>query len=194
MSRIEILEKEVRSLYEAKKEGRADWADWLYASHVFIVAEYAGELADRFGAKREIAVAASMLHDVGDAVISRFDPRHEEESVRIARDLLQRASFSEEEISLIVDDCLRLNGCYDGNVPASLEGRVMATADALAHLRTDFYTHADTLLKSEKTREQIRAWALPKIERDFTFKIAFDDVREEVRSDYERLKLYFSQE
>jgi hypothetical protein len=37
MSGIQELEESVRNLYESKILGRADWADWLYANHVFVV-------------------------------------------------------------------------------------------------------------------------------------------------------------
>lgn len=194
MSRIEKLEQRIRNLYGAKKEGRTDWADWLCEHHVFIVAECAGKLADRYGAKKELAMAAGMLHDVADAVMSRNDPKHEEESENIARVFLGDAGFSDEESQIIVDDAMKWHGCYDGKCPVSLEGKVMATADALVHLQTDFYERAARVLRAEKTIEEIKDWALPKLERDFRDKIAFSEVREEVRSDYERLKQYFSQD
>lgn len=65
----------------------------------------------------------------------------------------------------------------------------MATADAVVHLTSDFYTYALSALPDEgKTLEQIREWALPKIERDFHTKIFFDEIREEVYQDYEKAK------
>ena len=39
MNRIEILKQKVVDLYEAKNPERADWADWFYENHVFLVAE-----------------------------------------------------------------------------------------------------------------------------------------------------------
>ena len=194
MDRIEKPQKRVNKLYQTKNQNRADWADWLCANHVFIVAELAGSLASRFGAKKELAMAAGMLHDVADAVMSREDSRHEEESFNIARTLLHDAGFSDEESRVIVDDAIKWHGCRNRNYPTSLEGKVMATADALGHLKTDFYPHAVKVLRSEKTLEEIKNWALPKIERDFNDKIFFSDVQQEVRPDYERLKDYFSKE
>lgn len=38
MNRTKKLELEIRKLYESKKPGRADWCDWLYENHVFLVA------------------------------------------------------------------------------------------------------------------------------------------------------------
>jgi putative nucleotidyltransferase with HDIG domain len=193
MSRIEKLRKSVSELYAARNEGRAVWSDWLYANHVFIVADYADKLADRFGARKELAMAAGILHDIADSVTSRKDPRHEEESLKMARTLSRDAGFSDEEIHTIVDDAVRKHGCHKGNLPTTLEGKVMATADALAHFQTDFYDYAVQVLRAEMTNEEIVRWALPKLERDFNDKIFFPDVREEVRSDYERLRRFFSE-
>ena len=192
MKRIELLKKKIQDLYEAKNPNRADWADWLYEHHVFIVAENARILAKRFGANEEAVMASAMLHDVADAEMSRFDDRHKNRSIEIASDFSLKAGFSENEVKDIIN-ALRHHNCRDGQVPASLDGKVMATADAVAHLATNYYTLAlEALVKEEKTKDQIDSWALPKIERDFKDKIFFDDVREEVRADYERVKALFS--
>lgn len=193
MTRLEQLKKKVDELYRAKNEGRADWADWVYANHVFVVVDYAGELADRFGANKEFAVAAGMLHDIADAVMKRENPEHDGKSLEIARELLRDTDFGDEEIRIVVDDAIRLHGCHDGSVPQTLEGKVVATADALAHLKTDFYHHAAETFRSKKeSAEDIKQWALSKLERDFNAKILFGEVKEAVTPDYGRLKTFFS--
>lgn len=191
MPRLELLKQKISSLYLIKKEGRADWADWLFEHHIFVVAEYAKNLSARFGGHEELAVAASLLHDVADAVMSRFDERHENESLQLARVLLTESGFSTEEISLVVDDAIRFHSCFNGSAPLSLEGKIMATADALAHLKTDFYKYAISRMKTAKSEEEIKAWGLKKIDRDFNDKIQFEEIRADVRSDYERLNTMF---
>lgn len=136
-----LLENKVRQLYEAKHPTRTDWADWLYQHHVFIVADHADQLAKQHGADRELVVAASILHDIADAIMSRFHENHTTESLTMARTLLQESRFSNQEISIIVD-AIAKHSCHDGDQPMSLEGKVLATADAMAHLTTDFYIHA----------------------------------------------------
>lgn len=192
MDRLAKVKSEIDALYSAKKEGRADWADWLYSHHIFSVAERAGEIAERFGGQKELAMAAGMLHDLADAVISRFNEQHQQESERIAKDILYRAGYSPEEVSIIVDDAIALHSCRNHTCPKTPEGRAMATADAVVHLQSIFYAFAYEKMKSQKTTEEIKAWALPKIERDFNEKIAFNEIRNETRQDYERLKAFFS--
>ena len=77
-------------------------------------------------------------------------------------------------------------------VPESLEGKILSTADSLAHLKTDFYVYAVYARATEDSLTEIKEWALKKLERDFHAKIQFDDVREEVRAEYDMLKTLFS--
>ncbi|MDO8505364.1 MAG: HD domain-containing protein [bacterium] len=173
MTRIERLKGKVDALYSARNPNRADWADWLYRNHIFIVTDNAGKLAERFGAQKDLAMAAAMLHDVADAVMPRESEHHEEESIKLAKCFLVESGFSEDEIKIIVDDAIRFHGCHGVSLPQTVEGKVMSTADALAHLQTEFYDFALRALQKNEAIEQIREWALSKIERDFRKKIFF---------------------
>jgi hypothetical protein len=68
----------------------------------------------------------------------------------------------------------------------------MATADALVHLKSDFYPHALKVKQDEgESKELIQKWALQKIERDFFTKIFFDQIREELSGEYEKARALF---
>lgn len=193
MTRIETLENIVRELYAAKNPERADWADWLAENHVFVVADHAAALAERLGADKELARAAAMLHDIADAKMSRFSDSHAEVSLEIARDLLQQTGFSEDEIKLIVDDAIRYHSCHDGEAPQSLEGKVLATADSIAHIASDFYVFAVWIFsKDGKSIEQIKEMVQKKLDRDFHNKILFREIKNEYHTNYEVLKQLFT--
>ena len=192
MSRIEQLKEKISVIYQARNPDRADWADWLFENHIFVVAGYAEKLAERFGANKELAMAAGMLHDIADAIMSRENPEHELKSEEIARSLLQQTGFWEQEIKIIVDDAIRFHGCHGTNLPQTLEGKVMATADALAHLATKFYDFALERLREKESLAEIRTWASSKIERDYLKKIFFAEVRTEIFQDYKRVKRLFT--
>lgn len=192
MEKLTNLEQRVRDLYREENPNRAEWANWLADNHVFVVADYATELAKKYGANEELARAAALLHDIADVKMKRDDKTHEEESLRMARELMQEADYSEEDIKLVVDDAIRYHSCHGDERPASTEGKILATADSLAHLKTDFYVFATWALGRESTLEEIKAWVLKKIDRDLNNKILFDDVREEVTPDYNLIKELFS--
>ncbi len=193
MSRLDALKARVDALYADKNTSRAkDWADYMYSSHVFLVAEKSRELAERFGADVDVAVAAGMLHDIADALMSREDKRHEAESMTIARSYMRASGFSDEEVAVAVDDAIKYHSCRDGAAPQTLEGKVMATADAMVHLQSDFYDFAlATFTARGETQADISNWGLEKTDRDFNKKIFFSDVQEEVRPDYERQRRRF---
>ncbi len=193
MSRIEELEAKVKALYEAKNKNRAHWADWLYPNHVVVVANFATELAARFGADSDLSRAAALLHDIADINMKREDKNHEQESLNIARKLLQDGGYSDDEVKIVVDDAIRFHSCHDGEKPESLAGKVLATADALAHFKTDFYVFATWSfgMKGEELAN-IKEWVLKKIDRDLNNKIQFDEVRDEVQAEYEQVKELYS--
>lgn len=193
MSRIHKLSNEINSLYQAKNPDRADWADWLFENHIFVVAKNAAELADRFGAKKELCVAAALLHDIADAVMRREDERHGIESEQIARKLLGKTGFSAQEITIIVDDAIHFHSCKNDSLPQTLEGKIMATADALAQLQTNFFDFALETFQQNKSRDDIKKWMVSKIERDYRNKIFFDEIRSEIASDYEKLQIFVNQ-
>lgn len=193
MTPLEKLRNEVAQLYEEKYTGRADWADWIYDGHVVLVADAARKIAEQYGGQAELAEAAGLLHDIADAVMKREDSRHEEESLRIARELLNKVGFSKEEIKVVVDDAIAKHSCYDNVRPSTAEGKAMAAADGYVHITSDFYGIAEKRRTGFQSPQEIAAWALPKIERDFHNKMSFDELRESVRLSYEGLKTHFQE-
>lgn len=191
--RYKTLYDKVVALYETKNPARTPWVDWVWPEHVPVVVKNARRLAEAKGARVELAMAAALLHDIADVKMKRWDAAHAAESMRLAAELLEESGYTAEEVALIVEDALRWHSGYDGRLPDSLEGKILAAADGLAHIQTDFYLraawefgHAD-----EKTLAEVKAWALPKMERDFRVKICFDDVREAARADYQALRSLF---
>lgn len=193
MARIDELWQHVEKLYTDKLEGRDDWADWLWPNHVVVVANKARELAEQKGADVDLSVAAALLHDIADYKMGRHQDGHEEESLKVAREVMQEHGYSPEEIALVVDDAIRYHSCHGDERPDSVEGLVLATADSLAHLQTNFYVFATWAFgKLGRDLEGLTEWVLKKIERDLYNKISFDDVREQARPDYEMIKNLFS--
>ncbi len=192
--RLHNLRHAVESLYMTKVETRDEWADWLYPNHVLVVANKAKQLAEQQGADVELSQVAALLHDIADYKMKRDDPKHETASLHTARELMKASGYSEQEIALVVDDAIRYHSCHGDKRPKSKEGLVLATADSLAHLQTGFYVFAGWLFgKDGRSLEDLKTWVLQKIERDLRNKIAFDDVREMARPDYERIKSLYSQ-
>ena len=193
MERLLQLEEKVKALYQEKNPSRDDWADWLATNHVFAVADFATELARKHGADEELARAAALLHDIADSKMERKNEQHEVESLNIARKLMLQTGYTDDEIKIVVDDAIRYHSCHGDERPESVEGKILSTADSMAHLKTDFYIYATWAFGYDhRTLEAVKAWALRKIERDMNNKMFFDDVRQELTPDYKRIKELFS--
>jgi putative nucleotidyltransferase with HDIG domain len=193
MKRLQKLEDRVKAVYQAKDSERDDWADWLAEHHVFVVADFASELAHKYGANEELSRIAALLHDIADAKMERKSEHHEEESLKIARELMQETGYNDTEIKLVVDDAIRYHSCHGDERPESIEGKILSTADSMAHLKTDFYIYATWAFGHDRrTLEEVKVWALKKIERDLNNKMFFDDIRQELVPDYDRIKALFS--
>jgi HD superfamily phosphohydrolase YqeK len=92
MYRIQILAHLVRDFYESHRETWIPaWTEYLYEHHIFFVAEEAKKLSEEFYVDGEFAIAASLLHDIADAILPRNHSEHTIESEKIALDLLTKA-------------------------------------------------------------------------------------------------------
>ncbi len=191
MQRLENLREKVRSLYEAKNPNADKWIDWGYKNYVLVVAGKAERLAKEHGANVEFAVAGALLHDVADAVMERKNPEHEQESLKLAAGILQETGYDEQEVAEIVDDIITPHSC-NALMPQTLEAKILATADGAAHFTTDFYLYFCWQNYGPGGYETFKKFALQKINKDYTRKIFFEDVKTEITPMYEALKLLLS--
>lgn len=195
MNKLKFLYTLTEEIYAPNKDKSTPdgvWAYWAWENHVKVVAKNAESLCDSHPeANREFAVAGALLHDIADATMSRFDPKHEEECDNIAQDLMVKAGYSSEEIKKILKEVIAPHSCRE-LLPSIIEGRILATADGMAHFLTDFYTYFCWNHYGRQDYAEFKKWVLEKIERDYTIKISFEDIRDLVKSNYEGLKVIFS--
>lgn len=169
------------------------FAQWVFPNHVQVVVKKAEELSRQFGANPDLAVAGAWLHDFGDAFVPRHDSEHEQISKTEAITVLQKVDYTPEEITEILEEIIGPHSCKDGNIPTTLEGKVLATADALAHLTTNFYLQFAWMhLPEGKTYSEFVNWVNQKLDCDFHDKIFFEEMRVEVKKRYEILKEVFA--
>lgn len=192
MQKLDNLRQKVEQLYTANNSDADAWIDWGYPNHVLVVATLTKKIAEAQGANVELAVAGALLHDVADAVMARKNPDHEAKSLVMADNLLRESGFSEDDTKFVVNEIIKPHSCKE-LMPTELEGKVMATADGAAHFLTDFYPLF--CWRHYGPREDynvFKDWVHQKMEKDFTKKLFFDDIKQEVSPRYEALKLVFS--
>lgn len=185
MSKHSQVAKLVAKAYEQAQE---DFGQWMWSNHVPIVAQITEELSEKYSANADIAVAGAWLHDFGDAFVYRFHEKHDEISEKKALEVLQQAGYSDSEVEKVMQEVIAPHSCRDNTMPTTIEGKVMATADALAHLTTDFYLQfAWKHIPEGKTYHEFLEWVSEKLDRDFNKKIFFEEIQQNIHGRYDAL-------
>ncbi len=190
MDRSEKLLTEVTGLYQ---KTTTSFGAWMWHNHVRWVADRARLLAEKYQADAEKAYCAALLHDLADCRYERDDENFKTYSDTKGKELLQKVGFSPDEATEIVEVIIRHHSCHPGSLPATIEGKVLATADAMFHLQTSFFPMLCYLRRPQQVMsyEAWQDWFSEKVEREYNIKIFFEDERAEVKADYEALKRVF---
>lgn len=149
--------------------------------HVKPVVEIVKIMACKYGADYNSLWLAAILHDIARA---HDKEPHDEVGAEMAYDFLRDNGLSAYHASPV--QAIILTHSCKKHKPESLEQKVLATADAVAHFQHPFYLWYHTI--SPEPFEKLLAWNLKKIERDFRRKIFFKEERELVRGQYETMK------
>lgn len=191
MKKSETVFTEVGALYRA--DSARSMGKWMWRNHVQWVADKARQLAEKYGADSEKAYCAALLHDLADCQYERDYENFDAWSEKKGEEILLIAGFSKKEAKEVIEIIIRPHSCRAGNLPTTLEGKVLATADAMFHLQTSFFPILCYMHRPHdtKTYETWQGWFSEKIKRDFGPKIFFEDERAEVKEDHEALLRVF---
>lgn len=189
-NRLEVIKEEIKNLHD--KSADECMRNWFYEGHVALVARNAQEIAEKVGANAEISVLASLFHDVARTWGVNDEPALMNESLAKAKGLMKKYGYSDDEIEQVKQAILP-HSCRR-EAPQTEEGKVLATADALAHLLSDFYFILSFYgwLTATKDFEGYKCWLLEKIERDMHKKIFYEEYKNRARPKYEALKTIFA--
>ena len=191
MDKVAAIAKTTQEYYE-KPNPVIDWNSWVFNGHVKVVDQWVMKISEKHPCDIEKTRVAAYLHDIAYAWTSKSDPTLDEQSYAKAREILSE-HYDSPDVDFIID-VISKHGAHGGPVAEPMEARVLAAADAMAHIMSDFYIELtwSHYLFEDKTLDEYRAWVLKKIERDFTMKITFDDVKEIGRPRYEMLREMFT--
>jgi len=186
-------QKLYRLVEESYAQSQQPFAQWMWKNHVPIVTQHAERLSKKYGANLDLSIAGALLHDFGDVFVHRHSTKHEEVSKAESVKLLKQSDYSDNEIHEVLEKVIAPHSCKEGLLPTTLEGKVLATADALAHLTTDFYLQFSWMhLPEGKTYDEFISWVVGKIDRDFNDKIFFSEIRAVAKHQYRSLLEVFS--
>lgn len=191
MNRDQRVFELVKAVYTAKET--RPMGKWMWNNHIQWVANKTKELSKKYNANEEMSVSAALLHDLADSQYERNDPNFDNWSSNKGYEILDQAGFNEIVSKEIIETVVQPHSCKPDNLPTTLEGKVLTTADAMFHLQTNFFTVLcyKNFPDHTKSLKDWRDWFKEKVERDYHSKIFFEDEKKEVTKDYEALKTVF---
>ena len=183
------IEEEVKQMH-MNGEGepqRQKLLEHFWYHHIIPVKAYSLDMVGRYGGEGEIVHLGAILHDMA---LIEGDEYHDETGAKKAYEYLLSRGASEEVAAKVRDIVLR-HMCKR-YMPETLEEKIVATADALAHFFPEFHETGAVVL-AEEDHVEMKVLDIAKLEKVYMDKVFFDDekkVMEKVMSDFR--KLYYN--
>lgn len=177
---IKRLEKEVQKLYfEAKvAPERAALLKAFWEHHIVPVVELSREMAQKYEAQDEVCWMGALFHDF--ALLTDSEPHDELGAIQVKQFLLERGLA--EDLCQQVADVVLTHRCRKF-MPETLEQKIVATADAMAHFLPNYYLGIAMVAKEDYA--DVAKFDVNKLERDYEEKIFFEDEKKLL---HERMK------
>lgn len=155
----------------------------FWKHHVVPVVAYSREMAHRYGGDTEAIHLGALLHDM--ALLQDAEP-HDEIGADKAYEFLI-VNWAPVETAEKVRDIVLKHRC-NKFAPETIEEKIVATADALAHFFPDFHGSGASLLSREDHIE-MKVLNIEKLEREYERKVFFEKEKEifkEVIKDFQK--------
>lgn len=191
MEMIDIykIEEEVKKMHlEADGEPqRKKLLEHFWLHHIIPVMAYSKGMTLKYGGDEDVVQLGALLHDMA---LIEGDEYHDETGAKRAYAYLLEKGAS-EDLAKKVSDIVLKHMCKEVK-PVTLEEKIVATADALAHFFPEFHeTGAVELAKEDHI--EMKVLDIEKLEKMYMDKVFFEDekkVMEKVMSDFR--KLYYN--
>jgi HD superfamily phosphodiesterase len=160
---------------------------WFYDKHLLAVEKYANFLLKKLPkANSEIVLLGVWLHDTQR--VRGIKGNHQKAGAIEAKKIMLEYGYSSDMIKK-VQNIILTHSC-DSSMPTTLEGKILATADAMTHYVNDFYLQIATT--GQRSLTDFKLWALEKLNRDFNKKIFFSFAKKEIKDRHAVLMKLFT--
>ena len=133
MSESEIVAAVCKLVREACAAPANSFGYGIWTHHLVSVVQFGRELAALTGAEGEVVELAALLHDYAGIKDVRLEPEHHLHGAVLARDLLNALGYPAARTEQVAA-CILTHRASRGLKPQTLEARVLASADAAAHI------------------------------------------------------------
>lgn len=161
---------------------------WFYNVHLLGVEKFAKELSKKLpDVDKEIVLLGVWLHDLQR--IRGIKGNHAKIGAIEAEKVMKQFGYSDKTIKHVKETILA-HSCDTRLMPKTLEGKILASADAMSHYANDFYLTITTT--GERDLASFKKWALEKLDRDYNKKIFFDFAKKMIEKRHKILKEVFT--
>lgn len=165
----------IKNMVKAECRRAKKLPHWFYRGHLLAVEKYSRYLLRKLPkANRQIVMLGVWLHDLQRVREKSGD--HQKVGAREAGKVMRDFGYGKDTIDK-VQKIILTHSC-DQKRPCSLEGKVLATADALSHYTNDFYLQI--AITDIRNLAEFKTWALEKLKRDYRVKIFFPFARKKI--------------
>jgi len=182
-----IVKKVEELVYHACKQktnfyGRNIW------EHIKLVVKYSKTLAQKLGADEEICELSAWLHDYAAILNKDWIEDHHLHGSKLAGKVLQEFGYPKDKIKK-VKHCIFTHRASKKIPRHSLEAKIVASADAMAHFDLVYGLFYLVYRKKKLGLETGRKWILAKLER--SFKKLIPEAKELIKPKYQAIRLLF---
>lgn len=162
---------------------------WFWETHIEHVERYALWLMDRIpNANQEVVLLSVWLHDIIDIVNPEKRHEHAKYGAEFAEVFLTEQGIT-SEIIVQVAHSIRCHSCKD-ELPQTVEGKILATADAMSHMDPEFYLGI-ALYDYDKGVNEFADFMCRKLDKHLQGrKIFFDFAQTTMQERYEKIKAF----
>lgn len=188
--RLKSIEEEIKTLHDNSLD--ECMRKWWFKGHVLTVMEYVKVISQEKGGNTENLILAALFHDIARAWGVINEPQLMNESLSKSEEIMKKYNYSNEDIQS-VKNIIKTHSCRD-SLPESLEGKILSTADALAHFFSDLYfiLPFNGWFYAANDYDGYKKWLLKSIEKNFNKKIFFEDYKILAKPRYDAIKMIFT--
>ncbi|PIS09272.1 metal-dependent phosphohydrolase [Candidatus Beckwithbacteria bacterium CG10_big_fil_rev_8_21_14_0_10_34_10] len=182
--------KKISSLvYKACHNKSNFFGPTIWDNHVLPVVEDAKILAQKLGADRQVVEISAWLHDYASIKNKSFYPEHHLHGARLAGVILKKMNYPEDKIDQ-VKKCIYSHRASKNIPRKSLEAKIVACADAMAHFKNVDKLLYFAYVKRKMDPEEGKKWVLEKLKRSYVKLLT--PAKKMLKKKIEAIKIVFS--
>jgi uncharacterized protein len=158
--------------------------------HIEFVVKFSEILAGKLNADKEICIISAYLHDIGRYFVQ--SKAHEEVGAIKAEEILNKLNYPEQKIKQVKECILKHSTRTPDKDRKNIEEKILANADAMAHIEAAYYIIAVPYLYRGKSFEQGFYWFKKKIDRDYNGKLTLQEAKKLIKPKFFRLLMFIN--